>query len=166
MMTTHWHSFPDTMQRPAEVWFDLPASPERAVSLRNYLNRACLCLLLLSSTSPREIALLEAFSQAHDSFKDNDAEILAVMPLSARGVGRLAEDMALPFPILSDADGATRSRFASLLPLTPDTEASLVYVLDRYGAPRAAAVLPSAGDEDWPGEALEWVQLAELACPE
>lgn len=165
-MTTHWHSFPDTMQRPAEVWFDLPASPARAVSLRNYLERDCLCLLFLSGTSPREVALLEALSRAHDSFRDNDAETLVVMHLSVSGVGRLAEDMALSFPLLSDGDGATRARYASLLPLVPDVETPLVYVMDRYGAPRAAAVLPPAGDEEWLSQALEWVQLAELACPE
>ena len=165
-MTTHWHSFPDTMQRPAEVWFDLPAGPERSVSLRNYLDRSCLCLLFLPDTSPREIALLVALSQAHDSFKDNDAEILAVMPLSTHAVGRLTEDIALSFPLLSDVDSATRSRYASLLPLVPYHEPPLVFVLDRYGAPRAAAVLPAAGDEEWLGQALEWIQLAELACPE
>lgn len=165
MVATVWHSFPDTTVRPAEVWFDLPAGPQRIVSLSDFLNRGSLCLLFLPDTAASHIALLEALARVSSVLRNKDASAVAVMPLSAPGAARLAEDMRLPFPLLSDANRATQGRYASLLPDDPGA-APMVFVLDRFGAPRAAAALHADDTDAWIGQALDWIDLADLACPE
>lgn len=162
---THWHSFPDSLTRPAEVWFSLPAGPQRSLALSDFLGRGSLCLLFVTGTTGREVALLEALSRARPLFRQEEAELAAVIALHTLGAARLAEDMGLAFPLLSDPEDATRRRFASLLP-TPPADAPLVFVLDRFGAPRAATWLDRDDGDDWIGQALDWVDLADLACPE
>jgi peroxiredoxin len=164
---THWHSYPDTETRPSEVWFSLPSSTGRTISLSDYLDRGCLFLLFLPrAVQSRWVPLLAALAAAVPTVADKDAHAVALVALDARGAARLAEDMRLPFPLLVDPDGATLRRFASLLRAVPAEEAPLVFVLDRFGAPRAAAWLDRDDTDDWIGKALAWIDLADLACPE
>lgn len=161
----HWHSFPDTMTRPSQVWFSLPSSRAGVVSLGDYLDRGSLCLLLLPGSAARWIAPLEALARAQGELAGKDAAAVAVSTLGVRGAGRLVEDMGLPMVLLCDEAGATWRRYASLLPVEAGV-APLVFILDRFGAPRAAAFLKPDDGDDWVRQALDWVDLADLACPE
>jgi len=104
-------------------------------------------------------------------YEAQDAEVWAIVPDALEAVTALGRDLAAPFPrLLADADGATRRRYAALLPEPPADSDLVLFVLDRFGAPQVVFVGPQPDSTEeiaqLHNQALDWLAGIELECPE
>ena len=147
-------------ERPAPN-FRLPSSGGEAIVLNDYRHRQPVVLFLAHGAAcPSCRERLRAFAASYDAYREWDAEVLAVIPESPDAAWALVAALGLPFPVLSDEEGRVRQAY------TGQEGQVGVFVLDRYNAPQAWWLAGEAGELLTPGEALDWVQLGELACPE
>lgn len=137
--------------RPAPD-FRLPASAGHVIHLADYRQyRPVVLLFLPDLASAPARALLSDYAAHYDAFREEGAEVLAITPQPDGASG-------LPFPALTDADGAVRARYLD------DPAQSAVFILDRYTAPYRWEA------SDWveglmsASDALEWVRLSEYRC--
>jgi len=112
--------------------FELPRSDGGTLRLRSYRGRRSLLVHFAHAagcTRCREF--LAGALERYAAYADEGAEVLAVVPDTAASVAGLRAELALPFPVLVDAEGAVCRRYG----LTTGAEAA-VAVTDRYGEPR------------------------------
>ena len=112
--------------------FELPRSDGGTLRPRAYRGRRSLALVFVHAAScPGCRAYLGGALEVYGAFAEETAEVVAVVPGDPESVSALRRDLALPFPVVIDADGATFRRYG----LMPGEDAA-VMVTDRYGEPR------------------------------
>jgi peroxiredoxin len=137
-----------------------------AVAPRRYRGRRQLVLVFAHNPGCRQCQdLLSALAARHDDYAEEEAVVLAIVPLPVDEAAGLARDLALPFPVLADSDGSAHARFGALLP--GGGYGSDVYVTDRYGEVQARW-LAGEGHEDLPNpeQIAEYLRFASIQCPE
>ena len=81
---------------------------------------------------------------------------------------QLTQDLALPFPLLSDSDGKVTALYLKHSEQAAETAAldDAIFVADRWGA--IFIRKSAAKDHDLPAEAeiREWLEFIELQCEE
>ena len=137
--------------------FDLPRSDGGSVRLRSYRGRHGLTVVFTHGAGCAACrAYLAGGLEEYAAYAEENAELLAVVPDEAEAVAALRCDLALPFPVLVDADGRAFARYG----LTPGRDAA-VLVADRYGDPRLWQV--ASTDHDLPPHAKLLTELRYLA---
>ncbi|GAC1473419.1 MAG: peroxiredoxin [Isosphaeraceae bacterium] len=116
--------------------FVLPSESGAPVRLGDFVGKAEVVLFFYPKDgSPACTAEACAFRDSHEAFQEVGAVVLGISGDSVRSHGRFAGRHRLPFPILSDQDGAVRARFG--VPRTFGVVPGRVtYLIDRRGIVR------------------------------
>jgi peroxiredoxin len=137
--------------------FYLPSSAGGQSGPASTRSRYNLVLVFLDN-SPHTEAYLRSLSDIYPAILKDDARAIAVVQASPEETQRMAS--GLPFPLLSDQEGAITHRM-----LGDDNDAGLC-VADRYGiiyfvqAVANICTLPPAPT------IIEWLEYIEIQCPE
>jgi peroxiredoxin len=163
-----WILFDEADRRSPVPNFRLDSVMGRKVSLDDYRGRDNLVVFFAHASNCRACRLaLWDFAARRREYDSQEAVILAIIP---EPVNRLVVDqdlVELPFPVLTDRDGVARSKLTGLMAeeLVSD-EDSLIFVLDRYGAPYSALIETEINDPALHKEILKWLEYIGMQCPE
>jgi peroxiredoxin Q/BCP len=149
--------------------FRLPAVNRNGqVGPWDYKQHRNLVLIFFRSAQFRRCQeLLRAIAQHYGDYKQKEAEVLAISTDEIDHLRRLAEDLALPFPMLSDRDGMITSLYRKHTEgIAEAAVEAAIFVADRWGAIFTSKSVEK--DEDLPTEAeiREWLEFIELQCEE
>ena len=113
------------------------------------------------------VNVMRGFVDYQADYQAEDARVVAIFPET---ITELTTDhflSTLPLVILSDPQGATRNRYANLMDesLVAEND-SLLFVLDRYGAPYTAVVGAELDDPTLHEEVVKWLRFIGMQCPE
>ncbi len=143
--------------------FRLPSSRGETIRLNDYRHRASVVLIFVpDADDPASRERLREFAAHYDAYRTWKAEPLAVIAGPVEEAAALAAGLALPFPVLADPEGKV---WAQMVGGQQGARPATI-VLDRYNAMQKAEVADTYADLMSAREALEWVQYAEMACPE
>lgn len=146
-----------------DIRLESPDGPP--VRISDFRQRRIVVLVFLDGADEATRArILPPLAARHAEFRREDTEILAVLQGDAAEARRLRESLALPFPVLSDADREAH-RSTGVLPQESRSGPSAL-VVDRYG--QVFFARRSGGRRAFPSpdELLEWVRYIENQCPE
>ena len=139
--------------------FTLPDTAGAPVRRTAYRDKKNLVLVFLPDAEDDGArAYLRALAQGYESLRAETGEVLAILRGGRSALADAQRELALPFPLLHDADGATSARF-----LPPMARAG-VFVTDRYGELYFAA--PTADTTTLPpiAEILAWLEAIDRQC--
>ena len=137
--------------------FQLPRTSGGTIRIRAYRGRRALVLLLVHDAACATCrAYLSAALDRYAAYGEEDAEVVAVVPDAAERVTAMQSELALPFPVGIDCDGAILRRYG----LTAGRDAA-VMVTDRFGVPRIWQVTGS--DHDFPDHESMVTEVRYLA---
>lgn len=145
--------------------FELPSTKGARLGLWDFKPQRNLVLFFFHNggcAACRELLL--GLARDYPRYKDEEAEILAVTTAPLDQSLKLAQDLSLPFPILSDPTGETAQKFTYL-----DERGQAVpsvFVLDRFGALYTQVIAEQESQLPSSEEILEWLDLIEAQCPE
>jgi alkyl hydroperoxide reductase subunit AhpC len=168
-----WIRFDESDRRTPAPQFELETLQGRRIALSDFRGDQNLVLYFapLSGGEARLASELEAFARREADYRLHEARVLAILPDNQPSAFRPASVRAdgdpVPLLILRDPFGATRKAYAAMLDasLVSDDD-SLLYILDRFGAPYAAQ---AAGQWDQPqvqAGILDWLDFIGMLCPE
>jgi peroxiredoxin len=161
-----WHSFSEDQRRRSAPVFCLPSTHGDKVELAAYRGRRNLVLFFPHGVECVNCQVaLKTFAAQRSEYTRQEAEILAILPASVEQVAALKEGLALPFPLLADAQGGVHDAYTALFSDTRNGDA-MVFVLDRYNAPYAALVGSEPTAPSVHREIIDWLDFIELQCPE
>jgi peroxiredoxin len=165
------HSTPDTILRKANTMesilrrgrvvptFTLPDTAGAPVRRTTYRDKKNLVLVFLPSAEDDGArAYLRALAQGYEALRAETGEVLAILRGDRAALAEARRELALPYPLLHDADGAATARF-----LPPMARAG-VFVTDRYGELYFAA--PAADTTSLPpiAELQAWLEAIDRQC--
>jgi peroxiredoxin len=107
--------------------------------------------------------LTEELASLQDDFDFMEARLLVIWPVAMED---LPDSKEYPFPVLADPDGEVRRTYAEYLGIKALNEPILLVVLDRFGAPYAAAFGEEVDPDSAARETLDWLDYIGLQCPE
>ncbi len=143
--------------------FALPSSSGETVSLRDFAGRRTVVLYFYpKDDTPGCTKEACAFRDMSPDFATHDAVILGVSPDSVASHRQFAAKHTLPFPLLSDEDGAVARRYGSWqdaadgAPRTGTTRNT--FVIDKEGVVRR--VYPKVSVEEHAPEVLRFIDEA------
>jgi peroxiredoxin len=139
--------------------FTLPDTDGAPVRRTAYRDKKNLVLAFLPDAEDDGArAYLRALAQGYESFRAETGEALAILRGDRATIAAARSELALPFPLLHDADGAATARF-----LPPAARAG-VFVTDRYGELYFAA--PAADTASLPPitEIQAWLEAIDRQC--
>jgi peroxiredoxin len=141
---------------PAFTLPDTAGAPVRRTAYRDKKNLVLAFLPDAEDDGAR--AYLRALAQGYQAFRAETGEVLAILRGDGAAVADARRELALPFPLLHDADGAATARF-----LPPAARAG-VFVTDRYGELYFAA--PAASTAALPpiAELQAWLEAIDRQC--
>lgn len=112
--------------------------------------------------------LLRAIAKHYAEYQEKEAEVLVISTDRMDRLRQLVQDLALPFPVLSDNEGRVSDLYLPGSRQAGDKAAleAAIFVADRWGAIFYRTSL--ARDHDLPaeGEIREWLKFIELQCEE
>ncbi len=139
--------------------FTLPDSQGEPLRRSIYRGRQHLALVFLPDASDGAAQdYLRGLATRHAEIRAAAAEVLAILPAAPVDLALLRQEQGLPFPLLSDADGATAARF-----LPQDAHAGL-FVVDRYGELYHGTAAPDAASLPPVAEVPEWLAAVDHQC--
>lgn len=108
--------------------------------------------------------LLSEIAVHYGDYREREADVLAISTVEITSLRLLADELALPFPLLSDGDGRVSRRYLN------DVENILpqaaIFIADRWGEIFAQEI--SEADDDMIAESdiREWLDFIEMQCEE
>lgn len=129
----------------------------------NYKQRRNLAIFFFHSAEcQRCVDLLREMAANYNEYQRLETEALAIAPDGIDRLRRLAQELALPFPVLADDESKVRDRY---MEMTGQSEAAVV-VADRWGAIFACQI--AGREHNLPAEVgiREWLEFIELQCEE
>lgn len=112
--------------------------------------------------------LLREISEHYGEYQQMEAEVLAISSDEIDCLRQLAQDLALPFPVLSDRGGGVTDLYLKHIEQRGDRAAfeAAIFVADRWGAVFSIRIIEK--DHDLPAEAeiRDWLEFIELQCEE
>jgi tetratricopeptide (TPR) repeat protein len=151
----------ESILRPGQVvpTFTLPDTAGAPVRRTAYRDKQNLVLVFLPSAEDDGArAYLRALAEGYAAFRAETGEALAIVRGDGAAIAAAQRELALPFPLLHDADGAATARFL------PPTAHAGVFVTDRYGELYFAA--PAADTASLPptAEIQAWLEAIDRQC--
>ncbi len=162
-----WHIFPENERRSPAPAFRLPSNRGKPFALDDNRGWGNLVLFFAHGKEcPACQAALQEFAARRLEYGAVDAQVVPILPQTAAEIA----GMPYPFPVVADPQGTARRQYAELVGVDGTAAEAdgpvLFFVLDRYGAAYAAAVLHEPEDPELQPELLEWLDFIELQCPE
>jgi peroxiredoxin len=111
--------------------------------------------------------LLREIAEHYGDYEQKEAEVLAISTDELDRLRQLAQDLALPFPVLSDSDGKVTDLYLKHSEQIVDKTLDVaIFVADRWGAVFSTKSIKI--DQALPVEAevREWLEFIELQCEE
>lgn len=112
--------------------------------------------------------LLRDVAGHYGDYQQLEAEVLAISTDEIDHLRRVAQDLALPFPVLSDGEGRVTELYLEHIPQSSAKAAfeAAIFVADRWGAIFNCTIAEK--DHDLPAEAeiRKWLEFIELQCEE
>ncbi|MDA8218873.1 MAG: redoxin domain-containing protein [Dehalococcoidales bacterium] len=147
-------------------YFKLPSAQGKMIDPVQYKQRRNLLLVFVHDQACDACRnVLRAFAQHYDYYKEEEAEVLAIAAVSQEEARRMVDDLALPFPVLADEDGAVHRLYGAVA--SEATPGAAVYLADRFGeirerwlAGKTEHTLPAQED------VLEYLRFIGYQCPE
>jgi peroxiredoxin len=134
----------------------------------DYKQHRNLVLIFFRSAQCRRCQeLLRAIAEHYGDYKQKEAEVLAISTDEIDRLRQLTQDLALPFPMLSDSDGRVTDLYCKHTEGIADAVVeAAIFVADRWGAIFSSKSVEK--DHDLPAEAeiREWLEFIELQCEE
>lgn len=112
--------------------------------------------------------LLREISEHYAEYQEKEAEVLAISTDETDRLHQLAQDLALPFPLLSDSDRRVTNLYLKQMEHGGDRAAfeAAIFVADRWGAIFSTRSVEKAQDLPAEAEIREWLEFIELQCEE
>ena len=111
--------------------------------------------------------LLREIAEHYGDYKEKEAEVLAISTEEIGRLRQLTQDLALPFPVLSDSDGkATDLYLKHPEEVSDKTFDVAIFVADRWGALFSTKRIEIDHDLPVEAEVREWLEFIELQCEE
>ncbi len=112
--------------------------------------------------------LLREISEHYGQYQEKEAEVLAISTDEIDRLRQLAQDMALPFPLLSDSDRRVTNLYLKHMEQGGDRAAfeAAIFVADRWGAIFSTRSIEKAQDLAAEAEIRDWLEFIELQCEE
>ncbi len=112
--------------------------------------------------------MLREIAARYGEYQQLEAEVLAISADESARLRQLAQELSLPFPVLTDSDGRVTDLYLKQTGPGAETAAPevAVFVADRWGAIFTRKI--AAQEHDLPAEAeiREWLEFIELQCEE
>lgn len=149
--------------------FRLPAANrDGQVGPWDYKQHRNLVLIFFRSAECQKCKqLLREIAKHYGDYEQKEAEVLAISTDELDGLRQLAQDLALPFPLLSDSDGKVTDLYLKHPEQIVDKTFDVaIFIADRWGA--VFSIKGIEIDHDLPVEAevREWLEFIELQCEE
>ncbi len=161
-----WHVFSGRETELPAPDFCLTSSAGDTLCDSTYRQRVKQVLVFPSGAERADwTPVLESFAQHAEEINRQGAVLLALLPAPAEAIRGIDSDLVYHFPILADPQGEVRRSYEQLL--RGDTGTShLVFVLDAFGAPFAAAINAKPTDEALYDQIAQWLDFIAIQCPE
>ena len=97
-----------------------------------------------------------------------EAEVLAISSDEIDCLRQLAQDLVLPFPLLSDREGGVTDLYFKHIEQRGDRAAfeAAIFVADRWGAVFSTRIIERKHDLPAEAEIRDWLEFIELQCEE
>jgi len=111
--------------------------------------------------------LLREIADNYSDYEQKESEVLAISTDQLDRLGLLAQDLALPFPVLSDSDGKVTDLYLKHLDQIADNAFDVtIFIADRWGAVFSTKRIEIDPDLRVETEVREWLEFIELQCEE
>jgi peroxiredoxin len=111
--------------------------------------------------------LLREIAEHYGDYKEKEAEVLAISTEEIGRLRQLTEDLALPFPVLSDSDGKVTDLYLKDPEQIADKAFDVaIFIADRWGALFSTKRIEIDHDLSVEAEVREWLDFIELQCEE
>ena len=141
--------------------FVLLSAEGRPVQISDFRGRANLVLLFTPEThSP----LLGELASAGEMIREQEAEVLTVLPCAREQAMQIKQRQKLPFFVLSDSELAVHRSMGATDALGRPRPA--LYITDRYGEIFASFRESEAGKLPCAADILDWLDFINRQCPE
>ena len=144
------------------------ANRDGQVGLWDYKQHRNLVLIFFRSAECQKCKrLLREIAEHYGDYEEKEAEVLAVSTDELDRLRQLATDLGLPYPVLSDSDGAVTDLYLnSPEPTAEKTFDVAILVADRWGALFSNKNIEIDYDRSVEAEVREWLEFIELQCEE
>lgn len=134
----------------------------------DYKQHRNLVLLFFHSAECRKCKqLLREIAEHYGDYKQKEAEVLAISTDEIGRLRQLAQDLSLPFPVLSDSDGRVTDLYLKHMEVAEKPAFSdAIFVADRWGAIFTSKKVEKGHDLPPEVEIREWLEFIELQCEE
>lgn len=137
------------------------------VSSWDYKQHRNLVLIFFRSTECLKCKqLLREIAEHYGDYKEKEAEVLAISADELDRLRQLAQDLALPFPLLSDSDGKVTDLYLKHREKVTEKIDLAIIVADRWGAVFSIKGIEIDHDSPVEAEIREWLEFIELQCEE
>ena len=117
--------------------------------------------------SVKHVSRLREIAEHYGDYEQKEAEVLAISTDELDPLRQLAQNLALPFPVLSDSDGTVTDLYLkSPEPTAEKTSHVAIFVADRWGALFSNKSIEIDHDLSVEAEVREWLEFIELQCEE
>ena len=112
--------------------------------------------------------LLREISEHYGQYQQKEAEVLAVSTDEIDRLHQLAQDLALPFPLLSDSDRRVTNLYLKHMEQGGDGVAfeAAIFVADRWGEVFSTKSIEKDHGQPAEAEIRDWLDFIELQCEE
>jgi peroxiredoxin len=132
----------------------------------DYKQHRNLVLIFFRSSQCRKCQeLLRAIAEHYSDYKQKEAEVLAISTDEIACLCQLAQDLALPFPVLSDSDAKVTDLYLKHMEELSSFDIA-IFVADRWGALFSSKAIEIDHDRPVEAEVREWLEFIELQCEE
>jgi peroxiredoxin len=110
------------------------------------------------------LGLLRELASRYEEYRELNAEILAIVNIDLKHLGRLQRELKLPFPLLSDRDAKVFDSYADGSGVAQPIFG--VFIADRWGALFSKTLSSEIGELPRNAEIRGWLSFIEIQCPE
>lgn len=111
--------------------------------------------------------LLGEIAEHYGDYEQKEAEVLAISTDELDLLRQLAQDLALPFPVLSDCDGEVTDLYLKHSEQIADKIFDVaIFIADRWGSVFSDKRIEIDSDKPVEAEVREWLEFIELQCEE
>jgi peroxiredoxin len=141
--------------------FVLLSTEGKPVQISDYRARANLVLFF---TAQAEAPLLNELAAAEPQLREQEAQVLAVLPCAREEAMQVKRRRHLPFPVVTDSE-LNVYRSIGAIDAQGRPRATL-YITDKYGEIFASFRHSEAGPLPGVTEILDWLDFINRQCPE
>ena len=143
--------------------FELLSALDGVVHLSDYRGRANV-VLILSDRRSETSELLSDIAARYSEIKDEEAEVLVLIPMSRPQAAEIKKRLGLPCPVLADEDWRIHRQLGAVD--TQGNDSAAVYVTDRFG--EVFGAYRTSGGQSLPrvADILNWLEFINAQCPE